>query len=238
MSFVRCAAAYAVHVYTASGALCALAALGPITRHDSRTAFLWLSLAVIIDASDGALARLVRVREHAPLIDGARLDDIVDYLTYVLVPVLLLLEAGMFPAGWGALAASAVLLASALGFARRDAKSADHFFTGFPSYWNVVALYLVAFEWSPFTNMLVVSLFVVLVFVPIGYVYPSQIPTLRLLTVAWCAVWGIQVLAIIWALPDVSRTLLWSSLAFPVYYGTLSIVLHTHRPRIHRSGAC
>jgi phosphatidylcholine synthase len=234
MPSVRCAAAYAVHLYTACGALCALAALVSIRRDDPRTAFLWLALAVIIDSSDGVLARLVRVREYAPLIDGARLDDIVDYLTYVVVPVLLLLEAGVFPAGWGAAIASAILLASALAFARRDAKSADHFFTGFPSYWNIVVLYLVAFEWSPFTNVFVVSLFVVMVFVPIGYVYPSRTPTLRLLTVGWCTLWGVQVMAIIWALPNVSRTLLWSSLAFPIYYGILSIVLHMRREGIRR----
>ncbi|MPY90118.1 MAG: CDP-diacylglycerol O-phosphatidyltransferase [Luteitalea sp.] len=229
MRAARCAAAYAVHIYTACGALCALAALVAAGRHDLRTAFLWLLLASVIDSSDGALARLVRVREYAPLIDGARLDDIVDYLTFVFVPAVLLLDAGVFPPNWGAPVAAAILLASGFGFARRDAKSADHFFTGFPSYWNIVALYLVAFGWSPVTNAVVVLLFVVLVFLPMGYVYPSKTPVLRWLTVTWCSLWGVQTLAIIWELPDVGRILLWSSLAFPVYYVALSIVLHTRR---------
>ena len=74
-----------------------------------------------------------------------------------------------------------------LGFARRDAKTADHFFTGFPSYWNIVVVYLLAVQTSPALNAALLLALAVLVFVPIRYVYPSRTVTLMKTTVAFCA---------------------------------------------------
>ena len=73
-------AGYAVHLYTASGAVCALLTAQAIFENQNHRAFGWMILAVLIDATDGTLARAVNVRERLPQLDGARLDDIVDYL--------------------------------------------------------------------------------------------------------------------------------------------------------------
>ena len=121
------------------------------------------------------------MKERLPGYDGARLDDIVDYLTYVFVPVLLVMRAGLLPSGSGLAVGALVLLASAYGFGQVDAKVAtsDYFFTGFPSYWNIVALYLYVWRLPAAANAVLLIVLAVLVFVPIRYVYPSRTVTLR-----------------------------------------------------------
>lgn len=218
-----------VHAYTAASAVLAFLALVAIDERDHRAAFLWLALAVIVDASDGWLARRFRVRERLPRFNGARLDDIVDYLTFVFVPLFLVDRAGLLPAVIGPIVIAAALLASAYGFSQEDAKTTDHFFTGFPSYWNIVALYLVALDLRPVVNAAVIAVLAVLVFVPIGYVYPSRTPALRGLTIALGLIWGLAMLVVIWQLPAPSPPLLHGSLLFPAYYAVLSLVLHRRR---------
>jgi phosphatidylcholine synthase len=219
--------AWSVHAYTASGAIAAFAGVLAVFGGDYRAAFLWMVFATAVDATDGVLARLARVKDVLPSFDGARLDDIVDYLTYVFLPVVLLYHARDLPYGAaGYLTASAVLLSSAYGFASTDAKTQDHFFTGFPSYWNIVALYLHVAGLAPAVNAAVLCLFAALVFVRIGYVYPSRTPVLRRLTVALGIVWALMVVAMIWAMPAVPAWLLIGSLFFPVYYVMLSLALH------------
>ena len=223
--------AYLVHVYTATGALWGFLALRAVLDGDYRAAFLWLVLATFIDATDGWLARLADLSRTAPLIDGARLDDIVDYLTYVFVPAVLVWHAGLLPSNWSLVVVGAVLLSSACGFARRDAKTDDHFFTGFPSYWNIVAVYFVALRISQAAAAGLLLALSVLVFVPIRYVYPSRTRLLMWLTVPFCAIWGVQLLLVIWWLPYPPRWLLFSSLAFPGYYVLLSLWLTLQRSR-------
>jgi phosphatidylcholine synthase len=228
---VQRAAAWSVHLYTATGAVTAFAAVLAVIAGDYRTAFLWLVVATFVDATDGILARAAKVKERVPGFDGARLDDIVDYLTYVFVPVLLLSHAGSLPSGWGLVVAAAVLLSSAYGFASADAKADDYFFTGFPSYWNVVALYLYAGRFSPVVNAGILLTLSVLVFVRIGYVYPSRTPVLRGVTLGLTSVWAVMLVAVILAMPQVPVRLLIASFFFPVYYTVLSVVLHARRRR-------
>lgn len=223
--------AWGVHFYTASGSIAAFAGTLAVIAGDYRTAFLWMVAAAFVDSTDGVLARLARVKEALPGFDGARLDDIVDYLTYVFLPILLLYHAGDLPRGTAGVAiAAAVLLSSAYGFASLDAKADDHFFTGFPSYWNIVALYLHVARLGAGVNALVLLVFVTLVFVRIGYVYPSRTPVLRGLTVGLACVWGAMLLAMVLAMPEVPRWWWIGSLFFPVYYFMLSFALQARRP--------
>jgi len=227
--------AWAVHLYTASGSIAAFAATLAVVAADYRGAFLWLVAATFVDATDGVLARLARVKETLPGFDGTRLDDIVDYLTYVFVPVLLLYHAGDLPHGAaGVVTASVVLLSSAYGFASLDAKTDDYFFTGFPSYWNIVALYLHVAGLPPAVNSAILLVLAALVFVRIGYVYPSRTPVLRGLTIALGAVWAVMVVGIVLTLPDVPGYLWTGSLFFPVYYLMLSLALQSRRRRPER----
>ena len=223
--------AWVVHAYTALGAVAAFAMIAAIFQGQYQTAFLLMVAATVIDGTDGMLARWAQVKVATPQFDGARLDDIVDYLTFVFVPAVLLYRAGTLPPQWAGLVAAAVLLSSAFGFAAADAKTEDCFFTGFPSYWNIVALYLYAARLPPAVNAGILLVLCALVFVRIGYVYPTRTPVLRGLTIALCAVWGAMVLLMILMLPDVPGVLLIVSLCFPVYYFVLSLVLNARRVR-------
>ncbi|MEW6279294.1 MAG: hypothetical protein AB1758_11765, partial [Candidatus Eremiobacterota bacterium] len=222
-------AAWVVHGLTASGAFLGLLALQCIWTGDYRTSFLWMLAATLVDAVDGFLARFFAVAEALPHIDGRRLDDIVDYLTYVLVPTALFLHAGMLV--WPTLAALP-LIASGLGFSNCQAKTDDDYFLGFPSYWNIVALYLWLYALPPGHSSLIVATLSVLVLVPIRYLYPTRTPWARRFTLAFSLLWAAQLLGLL--LFDLPRWCLHASLAFPLYYLGASIYLNLRR----RSAPC
>jgi phosphatidylcholine synthase len=219
--------AWLAHLYTGLGAVAALLAMIAVVRDQYRTAFLWLAIQVVIDATDGVLARALRVKERLPHFDGARLDDIIDYLTYVFIPVMLLLHAELLPAGWGIAVGGLVLLASGYGFSQSAAKveTTDFFFTGFPSYWNLVAFYLYVLAMPPEVNATILIGFAVLVFVPLRYVYPSRTRALSGVTNALGLIWGVMLTWVLWRLPQMERTVAVLSLFFPAYYFVLSFWL-------------
>jgi phosphatidylcholine synthase len=217
--------AWLAHAYTASGLILAFLATLAVIERDYRAALFWLGLQIAVDATDGVLARAARVSERLPWFNGAKLDDIVDYLTYVFVPALMVWHSELVPPAWGLPIASAMLMASAYGFNREDAKTADHFFTGFPSYWNIVVLYLLVTTWPQEVNAAILLVLAVLVFVPIRYVYPSRTPIWQLPTNLLGGIWGVLMLLMIWQYPRVSPPLLVASFVFPVYYVGLSLAI-------------
>jgi phosphatidylcholine synthase len=220
-------AAWGVHLYTASGAALGFFALEATAAGNYGRAFLLMALATVIDCTDGTLARRARVKEVLPHFDGSKLDDIVDYLNYVVVPVVLAYHAAFIPRGVGGLLIGSLpLLASAYGFCQADAKTADHFFKGFPSYWNIVVFYFYALASPTWFNVGVLVLFSVLVFVPIRYLYPSRNPTARGTTQALGVVWAACAAILILQFPQPSRWLAFVSLFFPLYYVVLSFQLH------------
>lgn len=212
--------AWSVHLLTAGGAVLAVLGLWEVARGGFARAAIYMIAAMAVDAVDGTLARRVSVAERIPSIDGRRLDDIVDFLNFAIVPVVFLLAWGAFP-HWAV--AVAPVLASAYGFAQRDAKTADDFFLGWPSYWNVVALYVWLFALPPAWATAVVLLFSALVFVPLKYVYPSKLRRMRLVTNVAGTVW-VWVLAFIVWFPEAAER--WhldtASLVFPAWYVVLS----------------
>jgi phosphatidylcholine synthase len=106
-----------------------------------------------------------------------------------------------------------------------DAKTDDHFFLGFPSYWNVVAFYAIVLDVAPATLAAFVVIFAVLVFVPVRYLYPSRMTSLRGLTLALTAVWGVTYVVLLLQLPDPHPLVVAVSLAYLVYYVGLSVYL-------------
>ena len=221
--------AWLAHLYTATGAVVAFLATAAIFQHDYRRAFFWLYVQVLIDATDGMLARMLRAKERLPWFNGAKLDDIVDYLCYVFIPALIVWHAQLVPAGWSLLVVATMLLSSAYGFNRDDAKTADHYFLGFPSYWNIVVLYLFIARWPAHVNGIVLLTLATLVFVPLRYLYPSRGSEFKTPTLVLGAIWGALVLVMVWQLPSVSRSVFLASLVFPVYYFGLSLWLEVRR---------
>ena len=218
--------AWLAHLYTASGVVFAFLAARAVIDFDYREAFFWLGVQIVVDATDGLLARAARVSERLPWFNGAKLDDIIDYLTYVFVPALFVWRAILVPESWILYVTSAMLLSSAYGFNRADAKTADHFFLGFPSYWNIVVFYMLVLKLSPAVNGVILLGLAVMVFVPIRYVYPSRMTVLRGPTILLGVIWGVLMSVMLWQYPAISTPVLLASLVFPVYYFGLSLVLH------------
>ncbi len=219
--------AVAVHLYTASGAVLAFLILMAAYNGEAVKA-LWLILAaLLVDSTDGLLARRLRVKEALPSFDGARLDDIVDYITYVFAPMVLLWSEGYLPEGFYGLALAALpLLASSYQFCRVDAKTDDHFFLGFPSYFNVVVFYALVFDLSVGAVAAVILVCSALVFVPVRYVYPTRTAAFRGLSLLMTALWLASYAIILLQMPNPEPLVLGFSVLYLVYYLGLSLHLN------------
>ncbi|MGH7795407.1 MAG: CDP-alcohol phosphatidyltransferase family protein [Candidatus Binatia bacterium] len=217
--------AWLVHLYTALGVVIAFIAVLSIEQGDFRNAFFLMALAVALDATDGTLARAARVKEVIPWFDGEMLDAIVDYFSYVIVPCLFLFRANLLPPHDALWLVMLPLLASVYGFCQKNAKTADHFFLGFPSYWNIVVFYLFLLKIPLWVNAFLVIALSALVFAPIKFIYPSRSPRFRLQTNVLGVLWAATIFYAIYRLPDPPRALVVASLIFPAYYTALSIWL-------------
>jgi phosphatidylcholine synthase len=225
---VRRIAAWLVHLYTASSAVLGVWGVVACFQGHFRLAMYLMMLTMVIDSTDGALARAVDVRKLIPWFDGRRLDDICDYFTYVLLPACFLIAAGMLPhAAWIA----APVLASAYGFSQDKAKTDDYFFLGWPSYWNVAVMYLYLMQSTPNVVLAWVLGLSAAIFVPMKYIYPSRTRVLRPLSLAVLAVW---VLSFSWLAvrPDPETIWIWITFVLgPGYYVALSALLNVPRIR-------
>lgn len=236
-SLARRGAAWSVHLMTATGAVVGLMAIIAIARHQWLLAFTWMAVTIGIDSVDGMCARVCRVKEVLPHFDGALLDNIVDYFTYVIVPASFLYETHSVPTGFNLVSATLISLASAFQFCQIDAKTNDHCFKGFPSYWNVVAFYLFMLDWPEWANLAIIVLLTAGVFIPIKYLYPSRTSFLRPLNLALTVLWGCL---LVWAMlryPNGHRPLLYLSLAYVAYYFAMSVLLTVKGAPAPREGA-
>ena len=205
--------AWLVHAFTASGAVFAFLALLEIQQRDWRMALVWLAAALAVDAFDGTLARRAHVKTHAPRIDGDALDLVIDYLNYVFVPTVLIWLAGLVPPALAPWLAAAILVSALYNFARRDMKTEDNYFRGFPALWNVVAFYLFVVRPGPEAGAVVVLALAALTFTSVPFVHPFRVRDygrwLPVLALAWAA----ATLALLW--PDwqspVRTALFWAS---------------------------
>ena len=216
--------AIGVHIYSSIGLLLALAATLALTNHNVQHFLVALWFAVLIDSSDGTLARYFMVTTTLPEFDGRRLEDIIDYLTYVFLPSLALVEFNLLPnLTW---IAALPLLASAYGFCQQKAKT-EQSFVGFPSYWNVVFLYLYLFSFPAWLVTAIIALFSILVFVPIRYVYPSHTKWMQEVTLVLSIPYAIMV-GVLCLYPNASWAtgLAVISLFYPAYYAVISILHH------------
>jgi phosphatidylcholine synthase len=189
--------AASVHLLTASGVVLALLALRSVQQHDWQMMFVWLGIALIVDAVDGPLARWLEVKSLLPRFSGERLDLIVDYLTYVVVPAYALTEAQLLPEAARLPAAAAILLSSLFHVADLNSKTEEGYFVGFPAIWNIVLLYLFALGLAPWVALGVVAACVVLTFVPILAVHPFRVARLRVITCLVTALWAVGAAAAI-----------------------------------------
>lgn len=223
------ARAWGVHAFTLLGLPLAFVAAVGLHQGDPRIFFAAMWTTAFVDSVDGTMARKARVKEVVPQFDGALLDNIIDFLTFVFLPVLALPALGLLPGNW-IWWAILPLIASGYQFCQAAAKTEESF-VGFPSYWNVVLIYLFVLGSPPWFTAALLSVFSLLVFIPTHYLYPSRTRWLRPLTLGLGGVWSIGLIAMcIDPSSEWAETLGWVSLYFPVYYLVMSFV-YDHRIR-------
>jgi phosphatidylcholine synthase len=239
--------AWCVHFYTALGLVAAAGIVWALFADPPsfKVAFLLMLIAVVIDATDGTFARLVRVKEVLPGFDGRRLDDLIDFLTYTCLPLLLVWRAGVLAPdhAWLLLVP---LLASAYGFCQTAAKTDDGYFLGFPSYWNLVAFYLFMLQPPEWVSVTVLVGLAVLTFVPARYLYGTQRGRLNGLVNLFGAVYAGLLIWILCRLPEdgmtgladdtFTRVLVLVSLIYPLFYMVTSWAISIKIWRRRRAG--
>ncbi len=239
---------WTAHLYTALGLVLAAGMMACIVIGGAeafRWAFFLMLAACLVDATDGSYARKLHVKEVLPNFDGAKLDDLIDFLTFTFLPLALVWRAELLPAH-GEWVLVVALIASAYGFCQIPAKTVDGFFVGFPSYWNIVAFYLYVLEVPAWVNVVAILSLALLTFVPSYYVYPSRGATLSKTTNFLGGVWVVVLIAVLWqlpkeelspdvVLPNYDRTLALLSLFYPLYYVVISWGITWHRWRRNRN---
>jgi phosphatidylcholine synthase len=223
---LRQALAWGVHLFTASGAVWGLLTILAIQQQDYRAMFIWMAVAMFVDGFDGFLARRFHTKVYAAGVDGALLDNIIDYFNYVVVPCFLIIQFPLVPPALAIPICSLILLASAYQFTQVDAKtdeSHEYFFKGFPDYWNAMAVYLLLLEGSPVINLVVLAVCVVMVFVPIKYIYPSRTRFYPRLSFSVAILWGITFLGIALTYPSTPAWIIIANLMTVAIYFIMSL---------------
>ncbi len=187
-------AGMAVHVLTGLGAVCALFAVEAVMAGAWPRVFLWLGIAFLIDGIDGPIARAVDVKQNLPRFSGERIDLIIDYLTYVFVPVLVLLAAGRLPETMGYALAGLILLSSLFHFSDVESKSNDLAFVGFPAIWNILAFYVFALDIGPWLTVVMILLCTMATFFPLHWLHPIRVRFFRPATLLLTALWSVAAL--------------------------------------------
>jgi phosphatidylcholine synthase len=211
------AGAFAVHGLTALGAVFALLAMLAAFESVWIDVFFWLAVAIAVDAIDGPLARRFKVAETLPRWSGATLDFIVDYLTWVFVPVVALISANILPERFALLAGGLILITSAIYFADSRMKTKDAYFLGFPAAWNLVAYHLFLVRPDPYLALALVIILCALTFAPVRFVHPLRVERHRPLNIALLALWA--VLGVVSLLYDLSPP-------SGITYGLVAIALY------------
>ena len=197
-------AAWAVHGFTASGAVLGFLAIISIVNNDLVGAFLWLGLALLIDGIDGSLARKIGVLDKTPNIDGSTLDNVIDYLNYVIIPALMIYWFQMVPNGWEIILPAGMFAVSLYTFANINMKTNDYYFSGFPAVWNIVVLYFYILNTHPIINVIIILLLFVFTFIPIKFVHPLRVKKIRNLTIFCTVLWSATTLKLVTTNSDIN----------------------------------
>jgi phosphatidylcholine synthase len=223
--FVRKILANGVHLFTATGAVWGFLTLLAIWDEDFRLAIIYMIVAMFVDGFDGMLARWFNVKQYAKGVDGGLMDNIIDYLNYVVVGSLLLVKVdGLMPSGLAMPAAISILLTSAYQFSQKDAKTDDqsYFFKGFPSVWNFLVVYMMLLGLNPWVNFVLLVVCNILIFVPVKYLYPTRNTRLRKLTLGLTFLYGVLG---VWGLlqyPNVPEWVTTASFVYVAFYALMS----------------
>ena len=185
------AKAFSVHLLTASGSFLAFLSLVAAAEERWTAMFLWLGLALFVDGIDGPIARKLQVKSVLPTWSGDMLDNVIDYVTYVLIPAFALYNRGFMGEGLSFLSAAIIVISSAIYYADTSMKTKENFFKGFPVVWNMLVFTLFVIEPGEWTSFAAVVFSAILTFVPVNFLHPVRVKRLREINLpvflAWCA---------------------------------------------------
>ena len=207
-SHVQKAAAWVVHAVTASGVVLGLMALLALVDNNAKGCLLWLGAALLVDGVDGTLARKFSVKRVLPNFDGAILDLVIDYLTYVFIPAIFIYKFIPLPGPLELVAVAFILLSALYCFCNVNMKSNDNYFVGFPAVWNVVALYLYVLDLEPGVTFALITIFAVMTFTTAKFVHPFRVPHLMPMNIAMTAVWMVSSLMLVLRQPETPLVLM------------------------------
>lgn len=195
------ARAFSVHLLTASGSFLAFLSLVAASDKQWTAMFWWLGFALFVDGIDGPIARRLDVKYVLPTWSGEMLDNIIDYVTYVLIPAFALYQSGFMGAGLSFLSGAIIVISSAIYYADTAMKTKENFFKGFPVVWNMLVFVLFVLspgEWEAF-GFVVIS--AILSFVPIYFVHPVRVVRLRSVNLTVFLLWcGFGFIALLYSL--------------------------------------
>ena len=186
-----------VHFFTASGVVFGFLALLSAINNNFPACIFWLALALVVDGFDGTLARRYKVDVFTPNIDGAVLDNIIDFFTYVIVPVFMIYNFNFLSNTFALPVSFLILLVSCFTFINKDLKTDDYYFTGFPALWNMLVLYLYILESSQLTNLITILFLCIMTFVPMKFVHPLRVVHLRKTSMSMVLLWCITTVYIL-----------------------------------------
>ena len=215
------ALAMAVHLLTASGIVLAFWSIVLIVKGDAGNAMRVLALTAVIDFIDGTLARKADVKTHTPNTDGGLIDNLVDYVTWVFAPIFW----AWYFLDIHFLVCAVVLIASLFGFSHTQAKTNDHYFRGFPSYWNFLVFYFWLFQFEAVLSSAILIFCSALIFAPIKFIYPSRTKTLQKTTLTLSIPYFFMIVYMLWQLEVTPLWVTIASLYYPLYYFILSAII-------------
>lgn len=216
--------AWSVHIFTATGLLSGFMAILAINQHDWSSAMLWLVLCQFIDGIDGTFARIWKVKEVLPHVDGKMIDYVIDFATYAIIPAYFFYQAEMVWEAWRLPCTFLILLVSAIYYGIDGMVSDDYYFIGFPVMWNIAVLFMFfVFQFPPAGNVAFIVFLAVLHFVPIKFPYPSRALHFRWPTIIVTVVLIASMIGVLLVYPERNSILTWICILSAVYFGALGV---------------
>ncbi|TPW26785.1 phosphatidylcholine synthase [Pararhizobium mangrovi] len=228
--------AFSVHILTASGAFFAFLALVAAGDGHFGAMFWWLGAALLVDGVDGPIARKLDVKSVLPTWSGVMLDNVIDYVTYVLIPAYGFYESGMLGNTWSFVAAGLIVMSSAIYYADTGMKTEENFFSGFPVAWNMVVFTFFVVDPTPAVAWITILLSVVFTFLNVFFLHPVRVERLRPLNLGVFALWSVLSVFALFLNFDSPRWLVWAVVAAGAYLYFIGPVLQFF-PNLGRRGS-
>jgi phosphatidylcholine synthase len=225
--------AWLVHLYTASGICFGFLALKSLSLFNYRVAMIWLLICLFVDSTDGILARSFKVKKALPWLNGKRMDTLVDFIAYALIPAYFIGQADLVPGKFTLHIVFFILLISLFYYGKEGMTEGEKVFVGFPVLWNLIVLYLFfIFSFHPWVNMILIMVFGVLHFVPIRIPYPSRGIKEQAISFAVMIFLLLDFLIIVWKYPETVDWARLIAIGGAMYFGILTIVysFRSHKP--------